>query len=358
MTTGAARRKSACQGWRVGTFKARTTSGGIIPPKRLRWYGAIDSGGKSMLRVAVLGVGHFGRFHAVKWAANPDATLVGVHDLDADRAAFVAGELGVPVGSAKALIAAADAVVIAVPTRGHFALAQAALAAGKHVFVEKPIAATVAEAEEMIELAAEQGVVLQVGHIERFSAAFAAVMAAPAGGRALSFEAVRAAPFRPRSLDVSVVLDLMIHDIDLVMALAGEAPSGVSAVGAAIASERPDFCVATLDFPGGRRAVITASRVSLSMERRLRVLGTEGELAVDFLARTYGVLRRGGAEPVATMPGYGVDRGAWVDHDSLEAEQAGFLAAVRGEAPCVVPGEAGLAALRVALAVEEAVARG
>ncbi|MES2713698.1 MAG: gfo/Idh/MocA family oxidoreductase, partial [Pseudomonadota bacterium] len=126
----------------------------------------------------------------------------------------------------------------------------------------------------------------------------------------------------------------------------GEAPSGVAAVGAAVASERPDFCVATLDFPSGSRAVITASRVSLAMERRLRVLGTEGELAVDFLARSYAVLRRGGAEPVATMPGFGVDRGAWVDHDSLEAEQAGFLAAIRGEAPCVVPGEAGLEALR------------
>ncbi|MBR0655988.1 Gfo/Idh/MocA family protein [Plastoroseomonas arctica] len=305
-----------------------------------------------MLRVAVLGVGHFGRFHAVKWAANPRATLIGVHDRDADRAALVAGELSVPAESAEALIAAADAVVVSVPTRGHFALAQAALEAGKHVFVEKPIAATVAEAEAMIALAAEQGVVLQVGHIERFSAAFAAVMAAPVGGRALSFEAVRAAPFRPRSLDVSVVLDLMIHDIDLVMALAGEAPLSVAAVGAAVASDRADFCVATLEFSGGRRAVITASRVSLAMERRLRVLGTEGELSVDFLARTYGVLRRGGVEPVATMPGYGVDRGAWVDHDSLEAEQAGFLAAVLGDAPCVVPGEAGLAALRVALAVE------
>ncbi|MES2713699.1 MAG: Gfo/Idh/MocA family oxidoreductase, partial [Pseudomonadota bacterium] len=178
-----------------------------------------------MLRVAVLGVGHFGRFHAVKWAGNPGMALVGVHDMDSARAALVAGELSVPVGSAEALIAAADAVVVSVPTRGHFALAMAALAAGKHVFVEKPIAATVAEAEAMIALAAEQGVVLQVGHIERFSAAFATVLAAPAGGRALSFEAVRAAPFRPRSLDVSVVLDLMIHDIDLVMALAGEAPS-------------------------------------------------------------------------------------------------------------------------------------
>ena len=311
-----------------------------------------------MLRVAVLGVGHFGRFHAIKWAANPRATLVGVHDMDPARAAVVAGELSVPVGSAEALIAAADAVVVSVPTRGHFTLAMAALAVGKHVFVEKPIAATVAEAEAMIALAAERGVVLQVGHIERFSAAFATVLAAPSGGRALSFEAVRAAPFRPRSLDVSVVLDLMIHDIDLVMALAREAPSGVAAVGAAVASERADFCVATLDFPSGARAVITASRVSLAMERRLRVLGTEGELAVDFLARSYAVLRRGGAEPVATMPGHGIDRGSWVDHDSLEAEQAGFLAAVRGEAECVVPGEAGLAALRVALAVEAAMARG
>jgi predicted dehydrogenase len=307
------------------------------------------------LRLGILGVGHFGRFHALKAAATPEATLVGLHDASADRAAQIAAEIGAPALAPEAVIAAAEAVIIAAPTRFHYALAEQALAAGRHVFIEKPIAASLDQADRLIALAARQGRVLQVGHIERFSAAFRTVMGAPSGGRALSFEAVRAAPFRPRSLDVSVVLDLMIHDLDLVMELAGGEPEAVEAVGAAIASDHPDFAVARLRFSGGRAASITASRVSLVMERRLRVLGTEGEMAVDFLTRSLAVLRRGGAEAVETMPGHGVDRTTWTDHDSLEAEQAAFIAACQGRGPVVVDGAAGRRALKWALAIEEAI---
>jgi predicted dehydrogenase len=314
------------------------------------------SASDTRLRLAILGVGHFGRFHALKAAANPRVRLVGLADADAARAASVAGEAGTVALSPEAAIAAADAVIIAAPTRFHHDLAMAALGAGRHVFIEKPIAATLEEADALI--AAAQGRVLQVGHIERFSAAFRAVVEAPAGGRALSWEAVRAAPFRPRSLDVSVVLDLMIHDIDLVLTLAGDEPSGIEAVGAAVASDRPDFAVARLRFGGGRAAVITASRVSLTMERRLRVLGTQGEMSVNFLDRSLAVLRRGGAEAVATMPGHGIDRATWTDHDSLEAEQAAFVSACLDGAPVVVDGAAGRRALKVALAVEAAIAQG
>jgi predicted dehydrogenase len=307
------------------------------------------------LRLGILGVGHFGRFHALKAAANPAIHLIGLHDASFDRAAQIAGEVGAPALSPEAVIAAADALIIAAPTRFHYALAEQALAAGRHVFIEKPIAASLDQADRLIALAERQGRVLQVGHIERFSAAFRTVMATPSGGRALSFEAVRAAPFRPRSLDVSVVLDLMIHDLDLVMELAGGEPEAVEAVGAAIASDHPDFAVARLRFSGGRAASITASRVSLAMERRLRVLGTEGEMAVDFLTRSLAVLRRGGAEAVETMPGHGVDRGTWTDHDSLEAEHGAFVAACQGRGPVVVDGAAGRRALKWALAIEEAI---
>jgi len=307
------------------------------------------------LRLGILGVGHFGRFHALKAAANPAIHLIGLHDASFDRAAQIAGEVGAPALSPEAVIAAADALIIAAPTRFHYALAEQALAAGRHVFIEKPIAASLDQTDRLIALAERQGRVLQVGHIERFSAAFRTVMATPSGGRALSFEAVRAAPFRPRSLDVSVVLDLMIHDLDLVMELAGGEPEAVEAVGAAIASDHPDFAVARLRFSGGRAASITASRVSLAMERRLRVLGTEGEMAVDFLTRSLAVLRRGGAEAVETMPGHGVDRGTWTDHDSLEAEQGAFIAACQGRGPVVVDGAAGRRALKWALAIEEAI---
>ena len=307
------------------------------------------------LRLGILGVGHFGRFHALKAAANPAIHLIGLHDASFDRAAQIAGEVGAPALAPEAVIAAADALIIAAPTRFHYALAGQALAAGRHVFIEKPIAASLDQADRLIALAARQGRVLQVGHIERFSAAFRTVMTTPSGGRALSFEAVRAAPFRPRSLDVSVVLDLMIHDLDLVMELAGGEPEAVEAVGASIASDHPDFAVARLRFSGGRAASITASRVSLAMERRLRVLGTEGEMAVDFLTQSLAVLRRGGAEPVETMPGHGVDRATWTDHDSLEAEQAAFIAACQGRGPVVVDGAAGRRALKWALAIEDAI---
>jgi predicted dehydrogenase len=310
------------------------------------------------LALGILGVGHFGRFHALKAAASPRVRLAGLHDADPARVAAVAAETGTIALDAAALIAASEAVIVAAPTRFHFPLAEAALAAGKHVFIEKPIAATLAEADALIALAARQGRVLQVGHIERFSAAFRAVTGAPAGGRALSWDAVRAAPFRPRSLDVSVVLDLMIHDIDLVLELAGGEPEAIEAVGAAVASDHPDFAVARLRFVGGRAAVLTASRVSLAMERRLRVLGTEGEMSVNFLDRSLAVLRRGGAEPVATMPGSGIDRATWTDHDSLEAEQAAFVAACLDGAPVVVDGAAGRRALKVALAVEAAIRAG
>lgn len=307
------------------------------------------------LRVAVLGAGHFGRFHALKAAKGARTRLVGVHDADPARAALVAAEAGAPALGLAEAIEAAEAVIVAAPTRFHFALGRAVLEAGRHLFMEKPIAATLAEADTLAEMAAKRGRVLQVGHIERFSTAFRAVVTAPGRDAALSWEAVRAAPFRPRSLDVSVVLDLMIHDIDLVLTLAGEEPSEVQAVGARVVSDHPDFAVARFRFPSGRAAVITASRVSVTMERRLRVLGREGEMAVNFLDRSLVAMRRGGAEALEMMPGFGLDRSSWTDHDSLEAEQAGFAAAcLDGVAP-VVDAAAGRRALAAALAVEAAI---
>ena len=168
-------------------------------------------------------------------------------------------------------------------------------------------------------------------------------------------EAVRVAPFRPRSLDVSVVLDLMIHDLDLVLTLAGAPLADVRAVGAAVMSPHPDFVQAQLRFANGAAATVTASRVSVALDRRLRVLGRQGELRVDFLGRSLESVRPGGAEAVATMPGWGIDRATWTEHDSLEAEQAAFIASIAQGAPVEASGEAGLAALDAALRVERAV---
>lgn len=306
------------------------------------------------LALGILGAGHFGRFHALKAAGGARTRLIGVHDANPDRAAAVGAEAGAPALGRDEVIAAADALIVAAPTAAHHDLALAAIAAGKPVFVEKPLAGSIPEAEAIIAAAAARRVVLQVGHIERFSAAFAAVAGARTGGRAWHYHAVRMAPFRPRSLDVSVVLDLMIHDIDMILTLEGADPVAVSATGRRIASGRLDQVVARLDFASGARAEIAASRASGALERRLRVLTGEGEMAVDFLARSLSVLRRDGAEALPEMPGFGLDRLAWTDYDSLAAEQAAFAGAVLDGAPVVVDGAAGLRALRVALAVEAA----
>jgi predicted dehydrogenase len=308
------------------------------------------------VRVGVLGVGHFGRFHALKLAAR--GALAGVHDADPARAAAIAAETGAPALDAAGLIAASDAVIVAAPTRFHHALAQAVIAAGRHCLVEKPLAGTMAEAEAIAAAAERRGVVLQVGHIERHSAAIRTLRASGAGrgGPGVATEAVRVAPFRPRSLDVSVVLDLMIHDIDLVLSLAGAPLREVRAVGARVMSDHADMAVARLEFADGAAATITASRISAGLERRLRVLGPGGETRVDFLARSLEVLRPGGAEPVPAMPGWGIDRANWTEHDSLEAEQAAFLASIGTGAPVEADAATALRALDAALRVEAAIA--
>lgn len=307
--------------------------------------------------IGVLGAGHFGRFHALKLAAR--GCLVGLHDADPARAAAVAAETGAPALSEAELIARSDAVVVAVPTAHHHAHGMRVLEAGRHLFVEKPIAATVAQAEALMEAAAARRLVLQVGHIERHSAAIRTLRASGAAAAgALSFEAVRVAPFRPRGLDVSVVLDLMIHDLDLLLDLADSPLAEVRAVGRAVVSPLPDFAVAQLRFESGAAATVTASRASVGLERRLRLLGPAGEVRVDFLARSLEALRPGGAEPVAAMPGWGIDRATWIDHDSLEAEQAAFVAAVADGAPVEADGAAGLRALDAALRVEAAIGAG
>ena len=305
------------------------------------------------IRIGVLGTGHFGRFHALKLAAR--GALAGIHDADPARAALIAAETGAPALDIPALLAAADAVVITAPTAHHHALALQALAAGRHVFVEKPIAATTVQAEALIAAARAAGLVLQVGHIERYSAAIRALHATGAGKGALAFEATRVAPFRPRSLDVSVVLDLMIHDLDLVLTLAASPLTEVRATGARVMSDHPDFAVAQLRFASGAAATVTASRVSVAMERRLRILGRGGETRVDFLARSLERVHPGGAEPVETMPGWGITRSTWVEHDSLEAEQAAFIASIEQGTPVEASGAAGLAALDAALRIEAAI---
>ena len=237
----------------------------------------------SRLRIGVVGVGHFGRYHALKVAASERATLVGVHDPNEERAKTIGWEVGAPDLGFDALLDAADALIIAAPAEAHHALAAAALRAGKHVLVEKPIAATLAEADDLAALATAGQRVLQVGHLERFSAAHAAL--AGRLGAPLYIEAARVAPFKPRGTDVSVILDLMIHDLDLILALVASPIESVDAVGAAVASPHEDIANARIRFVNGAVATITASRVSPRTERRMRIFARDGTMAIDFANR-------------------------------------------------------------------------
>ncbi|MGH7188223.1 MAG: Gfo/Idh/MocA family protein [Acetobacteraceae bacterium] len=307
------------------------------------------------IAVGVVGSGHFGRFHALKAAQEPRFRLIGVADKNDERARAVGAEAGAPALSWPALLAAAEALVIATPADSHFALARQAIEAGRHVLVEKPIAATLAEADILATLAERRATVLQVGHLERFSAAFRALV--PYMQRPLYIEAVRIAPFKERGTDVSVVLDLMIHDLDLVLALVGCPIATVDAVGAPVASPHEDLANARLRFVNGCVATITASRVSFRTERRMRLFAETGYVSVDFAKRRLSLISRAaGGTALPGLPGFSIAESAWEDHDSLAAEHAAFAAAIKGEAPVVVDAKAGRAALAAALMVANSMA--
>jgi predicted dehydrogenase len=304
------------------------------------------------LRIGVAGAGHFGRYHALKVAASDRARLVGIYDPDTERAKTVGWEAGAPDMTFDALLASIDALIIAAPAEAHHGLAATALRAGKHVLVEKPIAADLAQADELVDLARSTGLVLQVGHLERFSAAYLALSARSRSP--LYVEAVRIAPFKPRGTDVSVILDLMIHDLDLVLALVDSPISTVDAVGAPIASAFEDIANARLRFENGAVATITASRVSMRTERRMRIFARDVYLAADFSTRKLTVIGRGIGQKVLGIPEFGVEDSSWEDHDSLAAEHAAFYASILDGAPVLVDAAAGRRALAAALAVADA----
>jgi predicted dehydrogenase len=312
------------------------------------------------LRVGVAGAGHFGRYHALKLAASSRTRLSGIYDTHLERAKTLGWEAGAKEMDFEALLAASDALIVAAPARAHHDLASRALRAGKHVLVEKPIASTLAQADELGALARQGGLVLQVGHLERFSAAYQAM--AGRIGAPLYIEATRIAPFKLRGTDVSVILDLMIHDLDLVLALVDSGIESVDAVGAPVASPHEDIANARLRFRNGAVATITASRISPRTERRMRIFAQNAYMAADFAARTLTVISRtpsgdgglpAGQQPVPGVAGFGIADVSWEEHDSLAAEQAAFAASVLDGAPVLVDAAVGRRALEAALAVAE-----
>jgi predicted dehydrogenase len=308
----------------------------------------------SRLRIGVIGAGHFGRFHAQKIAASARAVLAGVCDADRARAASVARELRTQALDLAALLEVCDAVVVAAPAEHHHALAEQALRAGRHVLVEKPMAATLAEADHLAALANERGLVLQVGHLVRYSAEYRAVAARMA--RPVYIEATRIAPFKPRGTDVSVILDLMIHDLDLVLALVDSPIKDVDAVGAPIASAMEDIANARVRFENGCVATITASRISLKTERKMRLFAAEGYLSVNFVDRKLLLVGRERGLPIPGGQGYRMDETIWKEHDTLAAEHEAFVASVLDGAAVLVDAAAGRRALAAALMVTDSMA--
>ena len=306
------------------------------------------------LQVGLIGAGHFGRYHALKLAGAKRAKLIGLADPNPERAKTVAWEAGCPVRSVEDILQMAQAVVIAAPAEFHYDLAARALKAGKHVLVEKPIAATLEQATDLAALAKQSGLVLQVGHLERFSAAHGAVSARM--GKPLYIEAVRIAPFKPRGTDVSVILDLMIHDLDLILALTDSEVVSVDAVGAPVASAHDDIANARIRFANGAVATITASRISLKTERKMRIFSQTGYLTVDFSARKLTLVGRGTGMKLPGFEEFGVEQAGWQDHDALSAEHEAFFASVLDGAPVAVDAEAGKRALAAALMVSESIA--
>jgi predicted dehydrogenase len=298
------------------------------------------------IKTAVVGTGHFGLYHAQKLAKIPGSDLVAVADADAERAAEVASKLGVEaVTKASDLIGRVDAVSIVVPTRSHFDVAAEFLKAGVHVMVEKPITGDEASARELIALAAANKTILQVGHLARFAGVTEALIQAV--DQPLYIESVRVAPFKPRGTDVSVILDLMIHDLDLVLALTDAELTDVDAVGTSVLSESEDMANARLKFAGGCIANITASRVSLKTERKMRIFQRDTYISVDFDSQTIRTFRKVG-DSGDGVPNVVPSQDSFEETDALELELTAFVASARDGTPPLVTGEAGLRALLTA----------
>ncbi len=306
------------------------------------------------VRAAVIGTGYLGRFHAQKYAALPQAELVGVCDIDARSGRAAAEASGTTyVADHRELVGRVDAVTIAATTSAHYELARFFLEHGVHVLVEKPMTRTAEEARALTALAEANGLKLQVGHVERFNPA---LLSARESLTDIDFiECHRLAPFTRRGADVDVVLDLMIHDLDVMLSLVDSPPCSVSAVGTGVLTSSVDIANARIEFESGAIANVTASRVSTSAQRRFRVFQQSQYVSIDFgqgeVRRVIAASGRTDDEPLKTER-WSLDKG-----DALLAETESFLDAIMHDRPCVVSGRDGVAALELAEAISADIAR-
>jgi predicted dehydrogenase len=310
------------------------------------------------LRAAVVGAGYFGAFHAEKYAALPDVELVAVVDADRRRADAVATRLGVRAyGAVTELPAGVDVASVAVPTAQHAAVAAALIDRGVHVLVEKPMVRTLDEADALIAAARVRKVVLQAGHLERFNGALAAVrdrIAAP-----MFIESHRLAPFKPRSIDVDTVLDVMIHDLDLILDFVPSTVREIRASGIPVLTDQVDIAHARIAFANGCVANVTASRVSTKSMRKMRLFERDRYLSIDLQSGEVTVAaKRAGGSGIPGMPAIDLEEFQVPTGDPLLVEVRAFVDAVRSGRPAPVDGGDGRRALALALDVRRCIDTG
>jgi len=319
-----------------------------------------------LLRVAVIGVGHLGKWHADKYAAAADCELVAVVDTNIDNARAVAKKHGAAAYSDyREVIPLVDAISLVVPTSLHYKIARVFLEAGIHCLIEKPITETVAEATELIDIAEKRGLVLQVGHIERFNSVMIGVeqhmnqplflestRLAPLN-QPLFLESTRLAPFNLRAVDVSVILDLMIHDIDIILDLIDSPVKQISASGISVLTDNVDIANARIEFENHCVANVTASRISLKRERKLRIFQKDAYLAADFQDKILAINRKGTTDNADGHKDIDHEELRFEDNDALNLEVLDFIDAIRRQRRPLVNGADGRRALATAIAITQ-----
>lgn len=302
------------------------------------------------IRTAVIGVGYLGKFHAEKVHLLPNSELVAVCDLDFERCQIIAQQYqALAVQHYQELIGKVDAVCIAVPTLLHFPIASFFLEHGVHVLLEKPIASTVAEAEQMIAIANRNQLVFQIGHLERFNRVLVALDTILDNPRFI--DSIRLSPFQPRGTDVNVVLDLMIHDIDIIQRIVNSPITHIQANGASVLSSHIDIANVRLQFENRCVANVTASRVSFNVERKLRIFQHDAFISLDLHHKKLAVHRKGVSEMFPGIPDIVSEEQVFDQGDALYDEIAAFIRAIQTNTAPIVTGEDGKRALATAIQI-------
>jgi predicted dehydrogenase len=302
------------------------------------------------IRTAVIGVGYLGKFHAEKFDLLPNSELVAVCDIHEERRNAIARQHNVEaIADYHQLLNKVDAVSIAVPTSLHYGIAKFFLANGVHVLLEKPIASTVAEAQSLIEIAQGKQVVFQIGHLERFNSVLIALDTVLDKPRFI--ESIRLAPFKPRGTDINVVLDLMIHDIDIIQRIVGAPISNIHANGASVLTSHIDIANVRLQFKNGCVANVTASRVSFKIERKLRIFQHDAFISLDLHHKKLAIHRKGMSEMFPGIPEIISEEQAYEQGDALLDEISSFVHSIQTSSPAVVTGEDGKQALATAVEI-------